>query len=255
MKDIRGYPITLEEFLAGQIVNFRPGDEAMWPEITRSVNAEGFRMITGEQYYPEALRAAWERAIRRNPGLLAWAATARVGHRGTGDAPRSEATGSPGDDPARGTSHAAEGRRSSSHPPRAVSPEKALTPEAVKPFVTPRAHSEAPYALDEKQVARELMELMRSEGFLERTGEIPPRHEAEECEATLDIPPKPERVKDRKWKKLAGTIDEELYKLFQEKRNELGLSVSAMLDLVVWNAFGKPPLSFEAQPAKASDKD
>ncbi len=54
------------------------------------------------------------------------------------------------------------------------------------------------------------------------------------------MPPQPERITDRKWEKLAGTCDRELVKLFHEQRRELRLSVSQMLDYVLWNFFHCP---------------
>ena len=61
------------------------------------------------------------------------------------------------------------------------------------------------------------------------------------------MPPLPERNTNRRWEKLAGTCDCELIKLFHDERRKLRLSVSQMLDYVLWNFFGKPPLSFQSQ--------
>jgi hypothetical protein len=66
-------------------------------------------------------------------------------------------------------------------------------------------------------------------------------------------PPQPERVTDRRWEKLAGTCDCELVKLFHERRRELRLSVSQMLDYVLWNFFDKPCLSFQSKRSEEAE--
>lgn len=67
------------------------------------------------------------------------------------------------------------------------------------------------------------------------------------------MPPQPERVTDRSWEKLAGTCDCELFKLFHERRRQLRLSVSQMLDYVLWNFFDKPRLSFQSERSEESE--
>jgi hypothetical protein len=67
-----------------------------------------------------------------------------------------------------------------------------------------------------------------------------------------EMPPQPERITDRRWEKLAGTCDRQLVKLFHEERRKLRLSVSQMLDYVLWNFFDKPRLSFEPTRFEAS---
>jgi hypothetical protein len=63
-------------------------------------------------------------------------------------------------------------------------------------------------------------------------------------------PPLPETVKGTRRHavqrgKIAGTIDVELLELFERERKERGCSASRMLDIAIWNYFGKPKLSFE----------
>ena len=67
------------------------------------------------------------------------------------------------------------------------------------------------------------------------------------------MPPQPERVTDRRWEKLAGTCDCELVKLFHERRRELRLSVSQMLDYALWNFFDRPRLSFQSKRSEESE--
>jgi hypothetical protein len=67
-----------------------------------------------------------------------------------------------------------------------------------------------------------------------------------------EIPPQPDRVTDRHWEKLAGTCDCELVRLFHGKRRELRLSISQMLDYMLWNFFGKPRLSFQSKGCETS---
>jgi hypothetical protein len=66
------------------------------------------------------------------------------------------------------------------------------------------------------------------------------------------MPPQPERVTDRQWEKLSGTCDCELIKLFHGKRRELRLSISQMLDYVLWNFFDRPRLSFQSKDSEGS---
>jgi hypothetical protein len=56
-----------------------------------------------------------------------------------------------------------------------------------------------------------------------------------------EMPPQPERVIDRRWVKLAGTCDRKLVTVFHDERRRLRLSVSQMLDYVLWTFFDKPP--------------
>lgn len=69
-----------------------------------------------------------------------------------------------------------------------------------------------------------------------------------------DNPPQPDRVTDRRWEKLAGTCDCELVRLFHDKRRGLRLSVSQMLDYVLWNFFGKPLLSFQSKRSEGLEE-
>ena len=68
-----------------------------------------------------------------------------------------------------------------------------------------------------------------------------------------EMPPQPEHITDRRWLKLAGTCDCELVKLFHDYRRKLRLSVSQMLDYVLWNFFGKPRLSFQSKSSEDSE--
>jgi len=68
-----------------------------------------------------------------------------------------------------------------------------------------------------------------------------------------EMPPQPEHITDRRWEKLAGTCDCELVKLFHDERRKLRLSVSQMLDYVLWNFFNKPRLSFQSKRSEDSE--
>ena len=63
----------------------------------------------------------------------------------------------------------------------------------------------------------------------------------------------PQRVTDRRWEKLAGTCDYELVQLFHDERRKLRLSVSQMLDYVLWNFFDKPRLSFQSKRSEKTE--
>ena len=68
-----------------------------------------------------------------------------------------------------------------------------------------------------------------------------------------EMPPQPERNTDRRWEKLAGTCDCRLVERFHDERRKLRLSVSQMLDYVLWNFFGKPRLSFQSKRSEDSE--
>jgi hypothetical protein len=50
--------------------------------------------------------------------------------------------------------------------------------------------------------------------------------------------------------KLQGTCDASLHEIFEKERQARGLNVSQMLDLVLYNLFGKPKLSFEKESSQ-----
>jgi hypothetical protein len=109
---------------------------------------------------------------------------------------------------------------------------------------------------DITRVACEVISLLIEEGLLESAvKEVLGGLEGNPLEAQHEMPPQPERVTDRRWEKLAGTCDYQLIKLFHEKRRELRLSVSQMLDYVLWNFFGKPQLSFQSKGFEESEAE
>jgi hypothetical protein len=109
--------------------------------------------------------------------------------------------------------------------------------------------------LDVTKLACEVISLLMKEGLLESAvKEVLGNLECTSVEPQHEMPPQPERVTDRRWEKLAGTCDCELVKLFHEKRRELRLSVSQMLDYVLWNFFGKPRLSFQLKASERSEE-
>lgn len=72
----------------------------------------------------------------------------------------------------------------------------------------------------------------------------------------MELPPEPPRGPHGvhtagSRKKFGATMDEELYRQFQERRSKMRISNSAMLDTVVWHYLDRPKLSFEiAQDAQ-----
>ena len=122
-----------------------------------------------------------------------------------------------------------------------------------KPFEAEK-HSE-PSAIDIHDLARAVISLLQREGSLDSAvKEVLGNLERAPLEPQHEIPPQPNRVTDRRWEKLAGTCDCELVKLFHEKRRVLRLSVSQMLDYVLWNFFGKPELSFQSKGSEGSEE-
>ncbi|MBI5250740.1 MAG: hypothetical protein HY912_14715 [Desulfomonile tiedjei] len=119
--------------------------------------------------------------------------------------------------------------------------------EPVKP-------SEQP-VLDIPQLACAVISILKEEGSLESAvqdvlGDL----ERTKLDPACEMPPQPVRVTDRRWEKLAGTCDCDLAKLFHEKRRDLRLSVSQMLDYVLWNFFEKPQLSFQSKASEGFEE-
>jgi hypothetical protein len=109
--------------------------------------------------------------------------------------------------------------------------------------------------MDIPALARAVTSLLVDHGLLESAIEdVLERLERTSPGQQHDMPPQPERVTDRRWEKLAGTCDCELVKLFHERRRELRLSVSQMLDYALWNFFGKPRLSYESKASEPSEE-
>ena len=118
----------------------------------------------------------------------------------------------------------------------------------------PVKHSEHEI-LDVTKLACEVISLLMEEGLLESAvKEVLGNLERNPLENAYDRPPQPDRITDRHWDKLAGTCDCELVKLFHDKRRELRLSVSQMLDYVLWNFFGKPRLSFQPKASEGFEE-
>jgi hypothetical protein len=114
--------------------------------------------------------------------------------------------------------------------------------------------SEQP-ALDVPELARAVISLLLQEGTLKlAVQDVLGNLERTKLDPSCEMPPQPVRVTDRRWEKLAGTCDCELAKLFHEKRRDLRLSVSQMLDYVLWNFFGKPQLSFQSKASEGFEE-
>ncbi|MFH1115858.1 MAG: hypothetical protein V1792_18260 [Pseudomonadota bacterium] len=107
---------------------------------------------------------------------------------------------------------------------------------------------------DVRDLARAVISLLKDDCRVqEAMREVLSSVECTRQEQQHEMPPQPERVTDRRWEKLAGTCDCELVKLFHEKRRTLRLSVSQMLDYVLWNFFDKPQLSFQSERSEESE--
>jgi len=88
------------------------------------------------------------------------------------------------------------------------------------------------------------IESRRGVGLQQDNLKIPPRPKR-----AITISKKGEQIESREFlvkrKTLQGTVDAALYKLFGEDRAARGLGVSAMIDTILWNYYGRPKLSFE----------
>ena len=66
-----------------------------------------------------------------------------------------------------------------------------------------------------------------------------------------EIPPEPRTVKgikgrreDRVYKRYTAGIDVKLVPLFEQEMKKKGLSCGKLLDIILWNRYGKPNLSY-----------
>lgn len=90
-----------------------------------------------------------------------------------------------------------------------------------------------------REIVRQEVDSVMSQRIEEHPSELPPTP-AEKIKGDKGRPASPgERVK------LAGTVDAELERLFREQCARRGMSVSRLLDTVLWHYFGRPRLSFE----------
>ena len=105
---------------------------------------------------------------------------------------------------------------------------------------------------------REEMEQIARRVFEEMIESLRPQAIAAE-----DLPPEPQSVKgrpgrrqDRDYEKVTVTIDRLLWERFCQERDHLGVSSSRMMDVVLWQRYGKPRLSFEPEqkPETTLDK-
>jgi hypothetical protein len=104
----------------------------------------------------------------------------------------------------------------------------------------------------------EIIEIVRQEMQAMMEIQAVPKLQTE----ALDLPPMPsEKIKGEHGKpinpgkrtKIAGTVDAELERLFQEWREDKGkgITLSRALDVALWHFLGKPKLSFE--PSEISE--
>ncbi len=68
----------------------------------------------------------------------------------------------------------------------------------------------------------------------------------------LKRPPAPPRETARTRQALPVRVDAGLVSAFHEIRKSLGLGQSEMMEIILWNVLGRPPLSFE--PGYAEQK-
>jgi hypothetical protein len=61
----------------------------------------------------------------------------------------------------------------------------------------------------------------------------------------LKRPPAPPRETARIRQALSARVDAGIVSAFHETRKRLGLGQSEMMETILWNVLGKPPMSFE----------
>jgi hypothetical protein len=64
---------------------------------------------------------------------------------------------------------------------------------------------------------------------------------------TLEHPPKPPRETARIRQALPLRVDAGLVRAFQDTCKRLGLGRSELMEIILWNALERPPLSYEPQ--------
>lgn len=89
-----------------------------------------------------------------------------------------------------------------------------------------------------EKIQDQLAELTAANQERAQLGEVPPMPVVDDAS-----PSKKEYTVDRE--RLTGTVDPVLFELFHEERRARGVTVSRMLDIVLWQRFDKPKLSFE----------
>ena len=55
------------------------------------------------------------------------------------------------------------------------------------------------------------------------------------------------RKENRKYERITAAIDTVVYDCFKAEREQLNLSTGKLLDLILWERYGKPKLSFEKE--------
>ena len=73
--------------------------------------------------------------------------------------------------------------------------------------------------------------------------------------AAEDLPPEPQSIKgkpgrrqNRDYEKISVTLDSALWEKFKAERDRLKVSNSRLIDIILWQRYGKPRLSFESKP-------
>jgi hypothetical protein len=64
---------------------------------------------------------------------------------------------------------------------------------------------------------------------------------------SLERPPKPPRDTARTRQALPLRVDAGLVRAFHETSKRLGVKPSEMMEIILWNALDRPPLSFEPE--------
>jgi len=112
--------------------------------------------------------------------------------------------------------------------------------------------SAPPSEIDERirAVAREVFQEMIHDMEIERSVSI----------ESDDVPPEPEvirgegkgRRENRDYAKVSLTIDKVLWDKFTKERDRMKVSSGRLMDIILWRAFGRPPLSYEIPQEKSA---
>jgi hypothetical protein len=100
------------------------------------------------------------------------------------------------------------------------------------------------------QALREQIKEIAREVFKEMIESLRPQATVAE-----DLPPEPKSVKgkpgrrqNRDYEKISVTLDSALWEKFKAERDRLKVSNSRLIDIILWQRYGKPRLSFESKP-------
>jgi uncharacterized FlaG/YvyC family protein len=66
--------------------------------------------------------------------------------------------------------------------------------------------------------------------------------------------PRADRKSARRFKKVGVTVDENVFARFDEEIKSSGRTASSLLEMILWNRYGKPELSYQTEPTDQKEQ-